>query len=39
MFISKAQARGKNAQDYHVLFPIPQLELDANSNFVQNPGY
>ena len=39
VFISRAQARGKSAQDYHVLFPIPQVELDANSNFVQNPGY
>ncbi|WP_353889244.1 RagB/SusD family nutrient uptake outer membrane protein [uncultured Zobellia sp.] len=21
------------------LFPIPQLELDANPNLTQNPGY
>ncbi|NDV16208.1 RagB/SusD family nutrient uptake outer membrane protein [Muricauda sp. TY007] len=39
VFISRAQARGKNAQDYHVLFPIPQVELDANPNLEQNPGY
>lgn len=39
VFISRAQARGKNAQDFHVLFPIPQVELDANSALDQNPGY
>ena len=39
VFISRAQTRGKNAQDYHVLFPIPQVELDANPSLEQNPGY
>ncbi len=39
VFISNAVSRGKNAQDYHVLFPIPQVELDANPDLVQNPGY
>ncbi len=39
VMISRAQARGKNAQDFHVLFPIPQVELDANSALEQNPGY
>lgn len=38
-FISGAQARGKNAQPHHVLFPIPQREIDANPNIDQNPGY
>jgi hypothetical protein len=39
-FISDAQARGTNAQSYHVLFPIPQPELDANKNINENnPGY
>jgi len=38
-FISKAVARGKSAQDYQVLFPIPQSEIDKNSNLQQNPGY
>lgn len=38
-FISDAVARGKNAQAFHVLYPIPQVELDANPNMVQNPGY
>jgi hypothetical protein len=39
VMISRAQARGKNAQDFHVLYPIPQRELDANPNLEQNPGY
>ena len=39
VMISRARARGKNAQDFHVLYPIPQRELDANSNLEQNPGY
>lgn len=39
VFISKAVARGKNAKPYHVLYPIPVTELDANSLLVQNEGY
>jgi tetratricopeptide (TPR) repeat protein len=39
VLISRAQARGKNAQDFHVLFPIPQIEIDANAALEQNPGY
>jgi len=39
-FISGAKARGKtNAQAHHVLFPIPEQELDSNSALEQNPGY
>lgn len=38
-FISNAVARGKNAEPYHALYPIPQIELDANSALEQNPGY
>ncbi len=39
-FISSAQERGKNlAQPHHVLFPIPQTELDANPALQQNPSY
>lgn len=38
-FISEAVARGKNAQSFHVLFPIPQYDMDANSLLVQNEGY
>jgi hypothetical protein len=37
--ISNAQARGWPAQDYHKLFPIPQVEINANENLEQNPGY
>lgn len=39
VMISRAQERGKNAQDFHRLFPIPQTEIDANPNVSQNPGY
>ena len=39
VFISRAQARGANAQDFRRLFPIPQTELDANGLLEQNPGY
>ncbi len=39
VMISRAQARGKNAQDFHKRFPIPQHEIDANPNITQNPGY
>jgi hypothetical protein len=38
--ISEAQARGvTNAKDYHILYPIPQSEMDTNPNVLQNPGY
>lgn len=39
--ISSAVARGvKNAQNFHVLFPIPQSEIDASSQINENnPGY
>lgn len=32
---------GLNIQDYHVLFPIPQEQIDLNidAEFPQNPGY
>jgi hypothetical protein len=39
VFISGAQARGMAAKDYHVLYPIPQTEIDADKNLVQNEGY
>ncbi|MBE7172606.1 MAG: RagB/SusD family nutrient uptake outer membrane protein [Williamsia sp.] len=39
-YISSAQARGKtSAQPFHVLFPIPQVAINANPKLVQNPGY
>ncbi len=38
-FISGAVARGKNAKDFHKLYPIPQIDLDANSLLTQNDGY
>ena len=39
-FISGAQARGKSAaKSHHVLFPLPQTEINANPNLKQNDGY
>ncbi len=38
-FIDLAQARGKNAQPFHVLYPIPITEINANPNLKQNEGY
>lgn len=38
-FISGAQSRGYPAQDYHVVFPIPQQQIDANPTLKQNQGY
>ncbi|WP_343702397.1 RagB/SusD family nutrient uptake outer membrane protein [Chitinophaga sp.] len=38
-FISGAQARGMNAKPWHVLYPIPQREIEANKNLEQNEGY
>ena len=39
-FISLALARGVTIADAkHLLFPIPQSEIDANKAAVQNPGY
>jgi hypothetical protein len=39
-FISGAQARGKSAaKPHHVLFPIPQDDINANPNLKQNEGY
>jgi hypothetical protein len=39
-YISKAVDRGvENAQSFHVLYPIPQNEIDLNPNLKQNTGY
>lgn len=38
-FISSAIARGKNAKPFHVLYPLPQPEIEANPNLKQNDGY
>lgn len=38
-YISNAQERGKDAEEKHKLFPIPQAEIDANPLFEQNPRY
>ncbi|AQG79564.1 RagB/SusD family nutrient uptake outer membrane protein [Spirosoma montaniterrae] len=38
-FISDAQARGKNAQPFHLVFPIPQVVIDSDPVIQQNPNY
>ncbi|WP_300435551.1 RagB/SusD family nutrient uptake outer membrane protein [Christiangramia sp.] len=38
-FIEYALDRGKPAAPYQVVFPIPQSEIDKNSNLEQNEGY
>lgn len=38
-FLQNAIDRNKNAQPFRKLFPIPQSEIDANPNLVQNDGY
>lgn len=38
-YIEQAHARGAQAFDYHVRYPIPQDEMDKNENLVQNDGY
>lgn len=37
--IERANARGVSAQAHHVLFPIPQAEMNSNPNLEQNTGY
>lgn len=40
VYISRAQARGNNAKDYQVLFPLPQdAVIEAGGIIEQNPGY
>lgn len=38
-FVEMARERGKSAMDHHVRFPIPQTEIERNSNLTQNEGY
>lgn len=39
-YIKQAVDRGiSNAQEFHILYPIPQEEIDRNSNLNQNDGY
>lgn len=40
VYIKLARERGNNAQDYQVLFPIPQFAItESNGILKQNPGY
>jgi len=37
---AKTNNATKNVKEYHVLYPIPQQEIDINANLLpQNPGY
>jgi starch-binding outer membrane protein, SusD/RagB family len=38
-FIELSKGRGTVPFDYQVLFPLPQSEIDRNSNLKQNDGY
>lgn len=38
-FMEAMTKNGKSPQAKHLLFPIPLLEIQANPNLVQNPGY
>jgi len=38
-FISNAQKRGVDAQDYQKVYPIPSEEINRNHNLKQNPQY
>lgn len=40
LYISRARARGNNAKEHQVLFPIPQnIIVEAGGIIIQNPGY
>ena len=39
LFIQQAIDRGVAASSHHVLYPIPQAQIDNNPNLEQNPGY
>jgi len=38
-FIDALRASGRNPENKHLLFPIPQLEILANPQLTQNPEY
>ena len=38
-FIERAVARGWPAKPFHVLYPLPQTQIDNNPKLVQNTGY
>ena len=38
-FVEYGRRRGARAEAYHVRFPLPQSEIDKNSNLKQNEGY
>ena len=38
-FLEVMTQNGKTVTEKYLLFPIPQREMDVNTNLVQNPGY
>lgn len=38
-FLSSAAQRGKTVFEHHLVYPIPQGEIDKNPNLAQTPGY
>jgi len=38
-YITKKTAGGVVAEEKHLLYPIPTIQMDVNSALVQNPGY
>lgn len=38
-FIEVIKAKGYNVMPHHVLYPVPQRELELNPGLGQNPGY
>ena len=39
LFLEKLRAQGKNVEDYMLLFPIPDIQIQLNKNLVQNTGW
>lgn len=37
--VEELQEDGKNIQEYNRLFPLPNIELELNNDWQQNPGY
>ncbi len=38
-YLEVMRSKGSTVRDHHILYLIPQLELDLNPSLIQNPGY
>lgn len=38
-FLEKLSAQGKEVEDFMLLFPIPDVQIELNPNLEQNPGW